>query len=209
VLAVYNRRARTFASALEHVYTREQIPELLNRRGLLGTGVEIGVQKGRYSEFLLDHWRGARLISVDPWLEVLEDEYVDRANVPQGQHERYFRKTTGRLARFGTRSEIRRTTSVEAAAEVADRSLDFVYIDARHDRESVLEDLAAWYPKMRPGGIIAGHDYVDGWFPSGHFTVKSAVDDFFGRLGLRVHATRGRPASIETFPSWIVVVPDG
>ena len=207
LLAAYNRRAGTYASSLEHVYTRDQIPELLNRRGLLGTGVEVGVQKGRYSEFILRNWRGERLISVDPWLEAAADEYVDRANVPQAQHELYFRKTQARLACFGPRSEIRRATSLEAAAGVPDASVDFVYLDARHDRESVLEDLELWYPKLRPGAIFAGHDYVDGLFPSGDFRVKSAVDEFFAPRGLPVHATQGGPSAIEAFPSWIVVVP--
>lgn len=205
---VYGRRAATFAASLEHVRTRDQLPELLNRRGLLGDGVEIGVKRGAYSGFLLDHWQGRRLISVDPWLEAPADEYVDRANVPQERQERYFRETTERLARFGGRSEIWRTTSVEAAARVEDGSLDFVYVDARHDRESVLEDLEAWYPKLRPGGIFAGHDYVDGSFPNGEFGVRGAVDEFFGRLGVPVHSTRGRPAAVEIFPSWVVAVPD-
>ncbi len=206
-LLAYNRRARSFASSLEPVRTRDQLPELLNRRGLLGTGVEVGVKKGRYSEFLLRHWRGRRLISVDPWLEAPAEDYVDRANVEQERHERYFRGTVERLAPFGARSEIWRTTSLEAAGQIEDGSLDFVYIDARHDRTSVLEDLAAWYPKVRPSGVVAGHDYVDGRFPSGDFGVKSAVDEFFGERRVPVHATQGRPGAVEIFPSWIVVVP--
>jgi hypothetical protein len=92
------------------------------------------------------------------------------------------------------------------ARDVADSSLDFVYIDARHDRASVLEDLAAWYPKVRAGGIIAGHDYVDGTFPSGVFGVKSAVDEFFGARGILVHATKGR-RPVEMFPSWLAERP--
>ena len=84
--------------------------------------------------------------------------------------------------------------------------MDFVYIDARHDYESVLEDLDAWCPKMKPGGIIAGHDYVDGMFAQGDFGVKSAVDEFFGERGIPVHGTKG-PSPVELFPSWIVEVP--
>ena len=57
--------------------------------------------------------------------------------------------------------------------------MDFVYIDARHDYESVLEDLNAWFHKVKPGGILAGHDYADGMLPQGDFGVKSAVDEFF------------------------------
>jgi len=188
------------------VRTRDQLPLLLNKRGLTGTAVEIGVQRGRYSEFLLSEWHGNRLISVDPWREAPGEDYVDRANVAQLEQDRCYDETLRRLRRFGTRSSVWRMTSIEAATRVDDASLDFAYIDARHDYASVLEDLETWWLKMRPGGIIAGHDYADGDLPNGVFGVKSAVDTFFGKLELPVHATAGRPHSVESFPSWIVEV---
>jgi hypothetical protein len=207
VQTLVDRRHRSsYASSLAHVPSRDEIPEVLNRRGLLGDAVEIGVKTGKYSDFLLTHWHGKRLISVDPWLEAEPEEYVDRANVPQGEHDRFYEATQERLARHGKRSEIRRLMSVEAARDVPDASVDFVYIDARHDYDSVLEDLDAWFPKVCAGGIIAGHDYVDGTFSSGVFGVKSAVDAFFGARDIRVHSTQGK-APVEMFPSWLVNVP--
>lgn len=68
------------------------------------------------------------------------------------------------------------TTSLRAARTFADGSLDFVYIDGNHTRESVLEDCRAWWPKIKPGGTLAGHDY-DVHFPE----VVAAVTEFFGR----------------------------
>ena len=50
-----------------------------------------------------------------------------------------------------------------AAATYPDQSLDFVFLDADHDYESVKADIAAWLPKVKPGGILAGHDYMCGW----------------------------------------------
>jgi predicted O-methyltransferase YrrM len=202
-----SRYGGTYATSLEHVPTRDQLPLLLVSRGLDGTAVEIGVQRGRYSEFLLAHWTGRRLISVDPWLEAPDEQYVDRANVAQQTQERRYCEAIRRLERFGDRSEIWRTTSVEAARRVEPGTLDFVYVDARHDYASVLEDLESWWPKLKPGAIMAGHDYVDGDLPNGVFGVRSAVDTFFSRLGLRVYATDGRPARVEVFPTWIVEVP--
>jgi hypothetical protein len=207
-VAVYNRRYRwTYGRSLAHVPSRDELPALLNARRLFGDAAEIGVKTGKYSDFLLSRWRGRKLISIDPWLAAETDEYVDRANVPQDAHERFLAETRQRLAPHGARSEILRLTSLEAAERVADRTLDFVYIDARHDYDSVLEDLAAWYTKVRPGGIVAGHDYVDGTFPSGVFGVKRAVDEFFGARGIRVYSTGG-PSAVEMFPSWLVEVPD-
>ena len=62
--------------------------------------------------------------------------------------------------------------SVEASKLFKDGSLDFIYIDASHSFVNVVFDLWAWYPKLRWGGLIAGHDYD---FPE----VKAAVDGFF------------------------------
>lgn len=53
-----------------------------------------------------------------------------------------------------------RKTSVEAAKDFPDGSLDAVYIDAEHDEDSVREDIRAWRPKIKPGGFLVGHDYV-------------------------------------------------
>ena len=205
----YNRRHRgSYAKTIHKVPSRDELSALLNARGLLGKGVEIGVKTGKYSDELLRHWRGAQLISVDPWLSADPDEYVDRSNVSQDEFERYYQITCERLAEYGERSDIWRMTSVEAAKKVGRHSLDFAYIDARHDYESVKEDLAAWCDKVRPGGILAGHDYVDGDFVEGEFYVKSAVDEFFGERGIPVHGTEG-PSAVEAFPTWLVEVPEG
>lgn len=52
-----------------------------------------------------------------------------------------------------------RMTSLEAATRFEDESLDFVFIDAAHEYEHIKEDLNAWYPKIKSGGILAGHDF--------------------------------------------------
>lgn len=185
------------------VPSREALPALLNARGLLGVGVEVGVKQGLFSEHVLMQWQGRYLISIDPWCEDDAVAYVDIANVPQPQHEAYFTETSNRLAPFGARSSIWRMTSAEGAARIENSTLDFAYIDARHDFASVTEDCALWLPKMRPGGILAGHDYIDGEFPAGVFGVKSAVDRFFGERGIPVyHTLFDRP-----WLTWLTVIP--
>ena len=194
----------TYASTLAFVPERAELPFVLNRRGLVGCGVEVGVKQGEFSEHLLRHWKGRHLISVDPWRTFAADSYVDIANVPQDVHDGFMRETTERLLPFGARSTIWRATSREAAGVIPRHSLDFVYIDARHDYPSVLEDLEDWWDKVRPGGILCGHDYLDGFYATaGEFGVKTAVNEFFGRLGLPVHATLLDTPCV----SWMVEIP--
>lgn len=195
---------RTYAASLAFVPNREELPTILNTRELFGCGVEVGVKEGEFSEHILKNWQGAHLISVDPWREDAPKAYLDIANVAQPIHDQFFEQTIRRLRLFGGRSSVWRITSAEASQRIPHHSLDFVYLDARHDYASVLEDLEAWFDKVRPGGIIAGHDYIDGVFPNaGVFGVQSAVDEFFGRKGLAVYATLLDEPAI----SWMVEIP--
>jgi hypothetical protein len=182
---------------------RNDLPLLLNRRGLLGCGAEVGVKTGAFSELLLDGWKGRHLISVDPWAAADEDDrYVNLDNVAQEVHDGFHAETVDRLRRFGERSSVWRMTGQAAAARIPHHTLDFVYLDARHDYDSVRDDLGDWFPKVRPGGILAGHDYVDGTFVNGDFGVRSAVDEFFAARSLRVRQTFTDPP----WNSWFVIV---
>jgi hypothetical protein len=193
----------SYRSTIAFLPTRTELPVLLNERLLFGCGVEIGVKEGEFSASLLKHWRGRHLISVDPWMQDAPDAYLDIANVEQPQHERFYETACKRLAPYGARSSVWRMTSLEAAARIPRHSLDFVYIDARHDFESVLEDLDAWYDLVRPGGIVAGHDYLDGDLPAGVFGVKSAVDAFFMARSIPVYCT----LLDQPWLTWLVEVP--
>lgn len=182
---------------------RGEIPYVLNARDLLGEGAEIGVKHGQFSEYLLDHWKGRLLYSVDPWREFERGVYQDDDNVAQREQDRNYEITQKRLSRFGARSKILRMTSEEAARLIRDDSLDFVYLDARHDYASVKEDISLWFPKVRPGGVLAGHDYLEGKIGGTTFGVKPAVDEFVSSKGLCLHVTFREPI----YKSWLVFKP--
>lgn len=72
-------------------------------------------------------------------------------------------------------------TSLSAASKFRDKSLDFVFIDASHEYEDVKADILAWLPKVKVGGILAGHDYyVTGtdWHPGVKRAVNEILNDF-------------------------------
>ena len=118
-------------------------------------GAEIGTEQGVYAEMLCRANPGLRLYCVDPWLAYRG--YRD--HVSQSQLDSFYEAVKVRLAAYDVR--LVRAFSVEAAMGVEEGSLDFVYIDANHDLLHVIEDITAWAPKVRPGGIVSGHDYVE------------------------------------------------
>lgn len=187
----------TYRWTLDLIPGRLHVPYVLNHRRLLGVGYEVGVKTGEYSEWLLEHWKGERLVSVDAWSAELDPD------VTQAEHDASFGRTRERLARYGNRSEIWRAESTRAAAGVGPGSADFVYIDARHDYESVSADIAAWLPRIRPGGLLAGHDYYDGERYGQAYGVKRAVDEVCIDHGLEVTLTR------RDYPeqSWLLFLP--
>lgn len=65
--------------------------------------------------------------------------------------------------------------SVSASKRFKDGDVFFVFIDASHDYESVKADIQAWLPKIRNGGIIAGHDWH-------HEPIRRAVVELLGEV---------------------------
>jgi predicted O-methyltransferase YrrM len=63
--------------------------------------------------------------------------------------------------------------SVETARQFADNSIAFAFIDAAHEYPAVQRDILAWWPKVKPGGILSGHDYGGDWVG-----VTQAVNEF-------------------------------
>lgn len=64
--------------------------------------------------------------------------------------------------------------STEVHSQFQDENIDFIFIDGDHRYEAVKKDLKGWFPKLKIGGVIAGHDYNE---PS--CGVRQAVDEFF------------------------------
>lgn len=144
-----------------------------------GTLVEVGTWLGR-SICYLAQWAKAlgkpvTILSIDTCRGDNEDQYMHRTIEAAGGN------VAGALLGNLIDCEVADVVTMivapgERAAKLfADHSLDFVFIDANHEYDSVVHDLATWAPKVKPGGLFAGHDYQGhGWDG-----VKMAVDEFF------------------------------
>lgn len=140
--------------------TRETLAHLFSVLGFQ-VGVELGVERGHYSEVLCRENPGVRLYCVDAW----KAYRGYRDHVSQEKLDRFYTEAQARLSAY-PRCTLVRKFSVDAARDFTDGSLDFVYIDAAHDLQSVVTDIATWSRKVRPGGIVSGHDYIKAPLPS-------------------------------------------
>lgn len=182
--------------------SRNEVGYWLNWLGLTGEGVEVGVLRGEFSLQILSTWEGSRLTSIDPWREFPSTEYLDVANVSQEIQQQNFEATLSRLRSFGERSRILKTTSAQAATEFPDGSLEFVYLDAQHHYEAIRDDIRIWHPKVKAGGVLGGHDYLNGTVSSSDFGVARAVDEFAAANSLKIITTKE-----PIFKSWFLIVP--
>lgn len=137
--------------------------------------VEVGVYTGASCAFLarqlLDRGAKFELYAVDLWDQVnTETDYERQVGTP------IWNEFIDRLRRDGLFEHVRvlKAESAKAAEQFADGSVDFAFIDANHEKPHVIADIKAWLPKIRVGGMLAGHDYGE---PCG---VKEAVDELLG-----------------------------
>lgn len=169
---------------IEH---RELIGDWLNARGLTGNAVEIGSAEGHYAASILSGWKGKRLFMVDPWAHLPEEL------CPQSYASVNFEawhQACVELSRADNRAVLIRKTSAEAVKDFENWSLDFVYLDGAHDMENVLQDLELWYPKLKPGGLLGGHDFSHPNPECAHNGVKEAVTEWMRVNGLSFTVTR-------------------
>ena len=148
--------------------------------------VEVGVCEGDYAAVLAES-RFEKLFLVDPWKYM--ENYIDIANSQDFIQEERYQKVKRRFI-DDKRITLIRQTSLDAVKPFEDNQLDFVYLDGDHSYEAARDDINAWYKKIKSGGCLAGHDYLDGVLPQGIFGVKKAVDEFCNNNKFELHVTR-------------------
>lgn len=125
--------------------------------------VELGCWMGRSIIFLSQELKRlgktkCRIIAVDTFKgETEQPEQLEIVSRNGGSIRKAFESNIARCE-VADMIEIIEGDSAGSAIHIADRSVTFCFVDAAHDEKSVARDLDAWMPKIRPGGIIAGHD---------------------------------------------------
>lgn len=147
--------------------------------------VEIGSWKGRSTVAIAEGLLGvpnAHLWCVDTFAG--DPVWPDFDAVKQSSVLDEFRKNTASYPFV----EAVIAPSSAAAASFADGSLDWVFIDALHDFRNVARDIRTWAPKVKPGGLLSGHDY-------GRAGVTAAVRLLFDEFSVEssIWTTRSRP----------------
>jgi predicted O-methyltransferase YrrM len=212
-----NNNNNNKALLLPPLATREDIGPYIEEEGLK-TGMEIGVQRGYSAKRLLLDWKSCeRFYLVDLWKQ--QENYADSANVGNEDQQQIFLEAQERLRPWVNKTIFLPMPSAAAAPKIRDEELDFIYIDARHDFCGVKEDMELYWPKLKKGGIMAGHDYVtapeaatiseglenwsiceDGTKHEG--AVKGAVTAFAQAHQLQVLVTYR-----ELYPTWMIRKP--
>ncbi len=146
-----------------------------------GIMAELGVFRGDTFFYLLDRFPNLSLVGVDTW----EWGARDAKGTGQDDGARSYRESPlpdfeadirADLPAYGARAAVLKSRTVDAARSYPDRHFDIVFIDADHTYEGVCADITAWRGKVRPGGILCGHD-ID--MPSVRAAVTESLAGWF------------------------------
>jgi len=148
--------------------------------------VEVGSWLGRSAAYMaveiINSGKPILFDCVDPW----DDGGPDLKHKVVKMKEPIYTQFLRNIAPVAHVVRHHKVASPAAAALFEDQSLDFVMIDGSHQYADVVADIAAWKPKIRKGGVLAGDDY--NW--SG---VSRAVCEAFANGSVLIEATKKQP----------------
>lgn len=195
---------------------------------MTGNAAEIGVFAGEFAQKNVLHWSG-QYYMIDAWQYRLHDAAKGPAGMDKNFREdsenqehmaRAREVVTAHAGDARDRVHTIQELSTVAASHFADGYFDWIYIDAMHDYENVRDDLAAWWSKLRSGGLLSGDDYGDhvdtplmptdryasffGDIPNQwRWGVQRAVLEFAKSERVAVHVTWMHDCY--TFPAWYII----
>lgn len=130
------------------------------------TFVEVGCKSGRTTGHILKTVPDSRVIAIDPWMKQEASDDPTKETYEAWDFEKIKREFWENVGEHKGRCTMLQHTSESAAKSIPWATLppiDLVFIDALHDYEHVKQDIALWWPKVRIGGMLAGHDFNHKW----------------------------------------------
>lgn len=182
------------------ILNRFNFSNLLADNKLFGYAVEVGNHKGEFCAPFYSRWEGKLFYCVDHYVT---DKGVVHWQDYAALEERMI--ATGKPWKF-----IGKESSV-ASTYFPDNFFDFIYLDAGHNYDSISKDLRCWWPKLRSGGIFAGHDFFNGSHGNHKinpklaevkkftYGVRFAVMEFAKQIGLEVSTTKDKREGISWY----------
>jgi len=144
----------------------------------IDTAIEIGTWRGEYAIKMINTLKPNNFFAVDPYrifpgmVSAPGNEYNS-----QDALDKLSKTVTELLESNG--GKLIRTVSAEACKQFDDNSVDVVYVDGDHTYEGVKTDIECWWPKVKPGHILCGDDYVESKTGKGFpYGVIKAVQEF-------------------------------
>jgi len=155
----------------------QQYLELLDATPEGGTFVELGCYKGKSTSFIgveiHKRKRDINFFAIDSFQGATNSTDANEIKAYEGISE-IEESYTYNVSLIGNKIKTIVSLTDEASQYFEDKSVDVIFIDAGHSYEAVKADIEAWLPKMKPNGIISGHDYM-AWIG-----VNKAVQEKFG-----------------------------
>lgn len=162
--------------AMKQIQIRSDVPSFLKECCLTKHICEVGVRYG-YNMAQLLACNPSLFVGVDHW-RVTEKESQQDTNLKQYELEEIYKKV---FMRYLEEPSVRiyRGESAAIAPSFPHHFFDYIYVDADHSYEGALQDIKVWWNKVRQGGVLAGHDYIETQAKNGvEFGVIKAVGDF-------------------------------
>ena len=196
---------------LENIDSRENLIKILKPTG---NGIEIGVKEGAFSKHILENCNNLNLYLLDCWDNQPVLKYQDISNVDNKTQVEFMKNTISNVSNFFHNVKIIKDFSDNAVKFFEDNFFDFIYIDANHSYEMAKKDISLWYPKLKKGGLFAGHDYLNkvlhmktinklNYEQTEAYTyqVKLAVDEFAEEKKIKVYSTNEE----HLFKTWFIL----
>jgi len=151
-----------------NAHHRGELVEICNLLGLTGNAAEIGVFHGGFSRHNLLHGQWKKYYMIDAWQFRPNQTVGGQLSPDKNEKSAIIHDRDYSIALNATQPWINRgvavpmrTYSESAVSQFPDAFFDFIYVDAGHEYKHIMRDLKMWWPKLKPGGMYAGDDFVD------------------------------------------------